>query len=44
MAVDDESVRRSLSVEMAVPLTLDWLPGLATLTVLVTFHVKVVEP
>jgi hypothetical protein len=44
VAVDDESDAELWSVEMAVLVTLDWLPGLATVTVLVTFQVNVVEP
>ena len=40
VAADDESVAELLRVEMAVPVTLDWVPGLATVTVLVTFQVK----
>jgi hypothetical protein len=44
VAVEEESDAELLSVEMAVPVTLDWLPGLATATVLVTFQVNVVDP
>ena len=42
VAVDDESVAELLWVEMAVPVTLFWVPGLVTVTVLVMFQVKVV--
>jgi hypothetical protein len=44
VAADDESVAELWSVEMAVPVTLDWAPGLATVTVLVMFQVKEVDP
>ena len=44
VAVDDESVAELWSVVMAVPDTLDWVPGLVTVTVLVMFQVKVAEP
>ncbi len=43
VAVDDESVAEGVRVPMAVPDVLVWVPGLATVTVLVTFQVKVVE-
>ena len=42
VAVEDESVAELLWVEMAVPVTLLWVPGLVTVTVLVMFQVKVV--
>lgn len=42
VAVDDESWAELLSGVMAEPVTLDWLPGLVTVTVLVMFQVKVV--
>ena len=44
MAVEEESVALTTSGVMAVPDTLDWLPGLVTDTVLVTVQVKVAEP
>jgi hypothetical protein len=43
VADGDESVPTTASGVMAVPETLDWLPGLVTTTVFETFHVKVVE-
>jgi hypothetical protein len=42
VAVDDESWDELLSGVMAEPVTLDWLPGLVTVTVLVMFQVNVV--
>jgi hypothetical protein len=42
VAAEEESDAELLSVEIGVPVTLDWVPGLATVTVLVTFHVNVV--
>jgi hypothetical protein len=44
VAVDDESVAELDSVEMGPPDRLDWLPGLATDTVLVTVQLKVACP
>ena len=44
VAVDDESDPETPSGVIAVPETLDWLPGLVTVTVLVTVHVKDVAP
>ena len=44
VAVDDESEADGASVEMALPDTWDWVPGLVTDTALVTVHEKEVEP
>ena len=44
VAVDDESEADGVRVEMALPDTWDWVPGLVTDTVLVMFQVKVAEP
>ena len=44
MAVDEESVAATTNGVMAVPETLDWFPGLVTVTVLVTVQVKLVVP
>jgi Rieske Fe-S protein len=44
VAVDDESVAELVSVLMAEPDTWVWAPGFVTVTVLVMFQVKVVEP
>jgi len=44
VAVDDESVADGVSGVMAVPAGLERGPGFATVTVLVMFQVKVVEP
>ena len=40
VAPDWESVAELVTAVMAVPVTVDWLPGLATVTVLVTFQVN----
>ena len=40
VAVDEESEADGLSVEMALPDTWDWVPGLVTDTVLVMFQVN----
>ena len=40
VAVDEESVALADTVGMAVPETLDWFPGLLTVTVLVTAQVN----
>ena len=44
VAADDESEAVFVTVEMALPDTWDWVPGLVTDTVLVMFQVKVAEP
>ena len=44
VAADDESVAEGVSVEMALPDTWEWVPGLVTDTVLVTVHANEVEP
>ena len=44
VAPDWESVALICRAVMAVPETLDWVPGLVTDTVLVMFQVKVAEP
>ena len=44
MAVDDESVAVMGRAVMAVPETLDWSPGLVTVTVLVMVQVKLAAP
>ena len=44
MAVDEESVALIGRAVMAVPETLDWSPGLVTVTVLVMVQVKVAWP
>ena len=44
VAVDEESEADGVRVEMALPDTWDWVPGLVTDTALVTVHEKEVEP
>ena len=44
MAVDDVSVAPAPTGVMAVPDTLDWLPGLVSVTVLVMVQVNEAEP
>ena len=44
VAPDWVSVAELVRVLMAVPVTFDLAPGLVTVTVLVTFHVKVADP
>jgi hypothetical protein len=44
VAVDEESEADGVKPLMAVPDTFDFVPGLVTVTVLVTFQVKVVLP
>ena len=44
VAVDDESAAELVSVLIAVPDPADWLAWDPTVTVLVTFQVKVADP
>ena len=44
VAVDEESEADGVKPLMAVPDTFDFVPGLVTVTVLVTFQVKVADP
>jgi hypothetical protein len=44
VAVDEVSLALALTGAMAVPDTLDWVPGFVSVTVLVTVHVNGADP